>query len=67
MQPLKLSCGDHEGGGAAKVQQWDGKQWTLISDWIQADRPTLRPLIDAKSAEYAKEKNVTARNCSTEQ
>ena len=24
VQPLKLSCADHEGGGAAKFQQWDG-------------------------------------------
>lgn len=67
MQPLKLSCDDHEGGGAAKVQQWDGKQWNLITDWVQADRTTLRPLIDAKSAEYAKEKGVQARDCAAEQ
>ena len=26
MQPLKLSCLDHEGGGAAKVLQWDGDE-----------------------------------------
>ena len=26
MQPLKVSCMDHEGGGAVKFQQWDGKQ-----------------------------------------
>ena len=25
MQPLKVSCLDHEGGGAVKFQQWDGK------------------------------------------
>jgi len=24
MQNLKLSCRDHEGGGSARVQQWDG-------------------------------------------
>ncbi|MOA22400.1 hypothetical protein D3C78_1429540 [compost metagenome] len=63
MQPLKLSCSDHEGGGAVKVQQWDGQQWKLITDWVQADHVTLRPLIDAKAAEYAKEKGVTPRAC----
>ena len=26
MQPLKVSCIDHEGGGSVKFQQWDGKQ-----------------------------------------
>jgi branched-chain amino acid transport system substrate-binding protein len=64
MQPLALSCADHEGGGAAKIQQWDGTKWTPISDWVKADRPLLRPLIDKKAAEYAKEKNITPRDCS---
>ncbi|MNZ74420.1 hypothetical protein D3C78_928680 [compost metagenome] len=66
MQPLKLSCDDHEGGGAAKVQQWDGAKWKLLTDWVQADRQTLRPLIEAKSAAYAKEKGITARDCRAE-
>ena len=66
MQPLQLSCSDHEGGGALRVQQWNGKSWTFISDWIQADRATLRPLIDEKAAAYAKEKGITPRNCATE-
>ncbi|TWH75852.1 amino acid/amide ABC transporter substrate-binding protein, HAAT family (TC 3.A.1.4.-) [Azomonas agilis] len=66
MQPLKLSCSDHEGGGAAKVQQWDGSRWTLITDWVQADRETLRPLIEAKSNAYAKEKGITPRSCASE-
>ncbi|MNO07164.1 hypothetical protein D3C81_2292530 [compost metagenome] len=66
MQPLKLSCNDHEGGGAAKVQQWDGAKWKLLTDWVQADRQTLRPLIEAKSAAYAKEKGIAARDCRAE-
>jgi len=64
MQPLQLSCADHEGGGAARIQQWDGAKWTPISDWVKADRPLLRPLIDKKSADYAKEKNIVRRDCS---
>jgi branched-chain amino acid transport system substrate-binding protein len=63
LQPLKLSCRDHEGGGALRVQQWDGVKWTPVSDWIQADREALRPLIDQKAAAYAKEKGVTPRDC----
>ena len=66
MQPLSLSCADHEGGGAAKVQQWDGQRWTLITDWVQADRQTLRPLIETKAADYAKEKGITPRDCRAE-
>lgn len=67
LPPLQLSCSDHEGGGAARVQQWDGEKWMLVTDWIQADRTTLRPLIEAKSAAYAQEKGITPRNCANEQ
>lgn len=64
VQPLKLSCSDHEGGGAVRFQQWDGKQWKVISDWVQADRKLLRPIIEESSHKYAKEKGITPRDCS---
>ncbi len=64
MMPLKVSCFDHEGGGAIKFQQWDGKRWHLISDWISSDQSIVRPLIEASAAKYAKEKKIKPRNCS---
>jgi len=67
LQKLKLSCADHEGGGAAKVQQWDGKKWNVVSDWVQADRKLLWPLIKTKSVAYAKEKGISPRDCTKEQ
>jgi branched-chain amino acid transport system substrate-binding protein len=66
MQPLKVSCMDHEGGGAVKFQQWDGKQWKVITDWISSDQKLVRPMIEASAAQYAKEKGITARDCSKE-
>ena len=66
MQPLKVSCLDHEGGGAVKFQQWDGKQWKVITDWIPSDQKLVRPMIEASAAQYAKEKNITPRDCSKE-
>jgi branched-chain amino acid transport system substrate-binding protein len=66
MQPLKVSCLDHEGGGAVKFQQWDGKQWKVISDWIASDQKLVRPMIEASAAQYAKEKGITPRDCSKE-
>ncbi len=66
LQKLKLSCEDHEGGGAVRFQQWDGKQWKLISDWVQADRALLRPIIEESSAKYAKEKGLPVRDCAKE-
>lgn len=66
LQPLKLSCADHEGGGAIRLQQWDGQQWKVVSDWVQADRALLRPIIEESSRKYAKEKGITPRDCSKE-
>jgi branched-chain amino acid transport system substrate-binding protein len=66
LQPIKVSCIDHEGGGAVKFQQWDGKKWNLISDWIKADQTIVRPLIEESAAAYAKEKGITPRDCSNE-
>lgn len=66
LQKLKLSCSEHEGGGAARVQQWDGQKWVQVTDWVQADRAALRPLIETKAAAYAREKNVHPRECAKE-
>ena len=66
MQPLKVTCLDHEGGGAVKFQQWDGSKWNVITDWITPDRELVRPMIEQSAADYAKEKNLTLRDCSKE-
>ncbi len=58
---FKLSCRDHEGGGAVRFQQWDGEKWNSISDWIQTDQSIVRPMIEASAAKYAKEKGITPR------
>ena len=65
-QRLKLSCSDHEGGGAVRFQQWNGQKWDVISDWVQADRNLLRPIIEESAAQYAKEKGIVRRDCSKE-
>lgn len=65
VQPLKLSLRDHEGGGSAKVIQWDGQKWNTVSDWIKSDRDLLFPLIFQKAAAYAHEKGITPRVAST--
>jgi branched-chain amino acid transport system substrate-binding protein len=66
VQRLKLSCADHEGGGAVKFQQWDGERWKLISDWVTPDRALLRPIIEESATKYAKEKGIAIRDCSKE-
>jgi len=63
LPPLTLSCRDHEGGGGVKFQQWDGKQWTVLTDWIATDQALVRPLVEASAAKYAQEKGITPRAC----
>ncbi len=67
LQRLKLSCSDHEGGGAVKFQQWDGEKWNVISDWVTPDRALLRPIIEESAKKYAAEKHITPRDCSKDE
>ena len=62
LQPLNITPYDHEGGGAARIQKWDGSRWVLQTGWIKADHELLRPLIKEKSAAYAKEHGITPRD-----
>ncbi|HSF30190.1 MAG TPA: ABC transporter substrate-binding protein [Candidatus Tectomicrobia bacterium] len=63
ISPVSLSCRDHEGGASVKFQQWDGTQWTVLTDWIAPDQALVRPLIEASAAKYAQEKGITPRDC----
>ena len=62
-QPVKVTCEDHETGGPVRVQQWDGSQWSFVSDWIPPMRDVVRPLIEEAAAAYAEEKGITPRKC----
>jgi len=58
--PVKTSCDDHEGSGAVKVQQWDGKKWVAITpNWVVGDKALVRKLTDESSNKYAAEKKIT--------
>jgi branched-chain amino acid transport system substrate-binding protein len=64
MIPIHLSCADHEGSGEARIQQWDGTHWKLISDWIQPpDHAMIEQMYKESALGYAKEKNITPRDC----
>jgi branched-chain amino acid transport system substrate-binding protein len=64
VEPIHVSCSDHEGGGSIKIQQWDGTKWNIKTDWIAADRKLLRPIIEKSAAQYATENHITPRDCS---
>lgn len=66
MQAHRITCEDHEGGGPVIFQQWDGKQWKLISDWYTPMYDIVREQVVAEAAKYAKENKITPRDCSKE-
>ena len=58
--PIKTSCQDHEGSGAAKVQVWDGKAWkALTPNWITGDRAAVQKMVADSSAKYAADAKIT--------
>ena len=62
--PMKVTCEDHEGDHSIVIQQWDGKAWNIISDWISPMKDVIRPMIEESAAQYAKEKGLEPRDCS---
>jgi branched-chain amino acid transport system substrate-binding protein len=66
LKPIKISCQDHQGADEARVHQWDGKAWKIISDFYKADRSILDPMVKETAAKYAADKKITPRDCSKE-
>jgi branched-chain amino acid transport system substrate-binding protein len=64
--PVKVTCEDHEGGGPILVQQWDGKKWAIVSDWIPTMRDVVRPKIEAAAVDEGKKLGYQMRDCSKE-
>jgi branched-chain amino acid transport system substrate-binding protein len=63
MRPIKISCNDHEGNGSVLIQQWDGKEWKLVSDWIAPMHDVVRPMMEASAKKFADENKITPRQC----
>jgi len=63
---VKMSCEDHEGNGPVMVQQWDGKKWGIVSDWIEPMRDVVRPKLETAAVEEGKKLGYSQRDCSKE-
>jgi branched-chain amino acid transport system substrate-binding protein len=63
LPPLSISCADHEGGGAVKFQQWLGRRWNVISDWIAADAATVRLVVERAAQRYVALSGLQLRGC----
>jgi branched-chain amino acid transport system substrate-binding protein len=66
LKPIKLTCQDHQGADEARLHQWDGKSWQIISDYYKADLSIIDPMVRDAAAKYAAEKKITPRDCARE-
>src|SRR6266705_1845404 len=64
--PVRVTCEDHEGSGPVLIQQWDGKKWSVVSDWIAPMRDVVRPKIEAAAVDEVKKLNYAMRDCAKE-
>jgi branched-chain amino acid transport system substrate-binding protein len=61
LRPISTSCSDHVGAYYARIETWDGSKWAISSDWYEADRKVIDPLVERSAAAYASEKKITPR------
>jgi branched-chain amino acid transport system substrate-binding protein len=66
MNSHKITCEDHEGGGPVVFQQWTGSEWKIVSKWYKPMYDIVRAQIKKSATAYAKENNITPRDCSKE-
>ncbi len=61
MRPVTTTCSDHMGSAWARVHTWDGAKFVWASDWLQADKGLIDPMVKASAEKYAAEKKMTRR------
>src|SRR6056297_3557025 len=63
MPTFEVTCEDHGPPGLGAIQQWDAgsKSWSLITDFIPADREVVDPLIIEDSRAFAEEAGIELR------
>jgi branched-chain amino acid transport system substrate-binding protein len=62
---INVTCANHGGPGLGAIAQWDAssKTWSLITDFVGADREVVDPLIMEDSAAYAAEAGIEPVAC----
>ncbi|HIJ20150.1 MAG TPA: hypothetical protein HPP58_03790 [Deltaproteobacteria bacterium] len=63
MEPLKITCADHEGGGNVFFQQWDGEKWVMTGIIVEPMKEFVREMIEKSADAYAKENKIEIREC----
>ena len=62
---VKITCEDHGAPGLGAISQWDAdtKTWSLVTDFMTPVDEVVDPLVEEDAMAYAKENNITPREC----
>ena len=52
LPPVTITEQDHQGGGYARVSQWDGKAWVPVSDWAASYQDLVWEEARASAAKF---------------
>ncbi|MGH8127907.1 MAG: ABC transporter substrate-binding protein, partial [Gammaproteobacteria bacterium] len=61
LQPMHTSPEDHEGGGGARIQCWNGSKFHQVTGFIKGDTAVVNQVTETTSMAYAKEHGITVR------
>jgi branched-chain amino acid transport system substrate-binding protein len=61
MRPISTSCADHMGSMNARIETWDGKQWVVHPEYINADEAIIKPMVKAGADKYLADKHLQRR------
>jgi branched-chain amino acid transport system substrate-binding protein len=64
MRPISTSCADHMGSMNARIETWDGKQWVVHPEYINADEQIIKPMVKAGADKYLADKKLQRRPAS---
>ncbi|MFD1381735.1 hypothetical protein [Fodinicurvata halophila] len=63
MPPVNVTCRDHEGGGLALIQQWDGEQWNALTEFMEPDRDRVEPMYRESAEAFAEDNGIPIKDC----
>lgn len=64
MRPISTSCADHMGSMNARIETWDGRQWVVHPEYINADEQIIKPMVKAGADKYLADKKLQRRPAS---
>jgi branched-chain amino acid transport system substrate-binding protein len=54
MAPITVTAQDHGGGGATRIEMWDGTAWVPQTDWLSEYSDQVWAVVKESSSKFGK-------------